>query len=278
MYKAPRRRRINKKRLVVLATLVLLCGIFGIGLSRLLSSQAEEDPYPRLTVTSPYPTSTPRATAKATPKPTATPDTVNLPKSFSTEMAFTSQATHAIWDSLAKETCEEASALMAQWWVLGKQGEKSEKVQNRIPPDTARAQLVEITEWEEKTFGFHLDTTAAQTLRFLQEKLGVKNSKLTTDITARSLKEELVKGNIIILPLAGRRLNNPYFTPPGPPYHNLVVRGYDERGFITNDPGMNTKGENYMYPEDVLISAVHDWTGNPDTIEQGQKIGIIVGK
>ncbi|MFA6436560.1 MAG: hypothetical protein WCW30_05520, partial [Candidatus Gracilibacteria bacterium] len=62
----------------------------------------------------------------------------------------------------------------------------------------------------------------------------------------------------IVAPFAGRYLGNPYFTGKGPIYHSLVIRGYDETHFITNDVGTR-HGENFIYEYDVLLNALHDW-------------------
>jgi len=74
------------------------------------------------------------------------------------------------------------------------------------------------------------------------------------------------------VPAAGRELGNPNFTDPGPLYHMLVVRGYTENNFITNDVGTR-KGENYQYKYDVLMNAIHDWNGGD--VNNGQRVVIV---
>ena len=71
-------------------------------------------------------------------------------------------------------------------------------------------------------------------------------------------------------------MGNPYFTAPGPLYHNLVLTGFTKDGLIiTNDPGTR-RGENYTYKLDVLYAAIHDFTGDKENIENGKKAMIIV--
>jgi hypothetical protein len=94
-------------------------------------------------------------------------------------------------------------------------------------------------------------------------------------VTTESIKEELAKGNPIIIPAAGRRLLNPYFSGEGPWYHMLVVKGYDRNEFITNDPGTK-RGDGYKYKYDVLVNAIHDWTGVKEEIEGGQRKMMVV--
>jgi hypothetical protein len=56
----------------------------------------------------------------------------------------------------------------------------------------------------------------------------------------------------------------------------LVVRGWTKEGMIiTNDPGTK-RGEGYLYEPDVLINAVHDWSGGD--VENGRKAMIVVEK
>ena len=77
------------------------------------------------------------------------------------------------------------------------------------------------------------------------------------------------------VPVAGRELGNPYFSGGGPWYHMLVITGYDGNRFITNDPGTK-RGEDYKYSADVLIEAIHDWTGSKDTITSGAKTAVVI--
>jgi hypothetical protein len=70
-------------------------------------------------------------------------------------------------------------------------------------------------------------------------------------------------------------LGNPYFSGDGPPYHMLVLTGYKRGKFITNDPGTR-RGEGYMYKEDVIMNAIHDWAGSKETIRDGEKAMMVV--
>ena len=53
----------------------------------------------------------------------------------------------------------------------------------------------------------------------------------------------------------------------------LVVRGYTDDKFITNDVGTR-KGENYQYDYDVLMNSIHDW--NDGDVDNGQRVVIVV--
>lgn len=75
------------------------------------------------------------------------------------------------------------------------------------------------------------------------------------------IKKELAKGNPVIVPTAGRLLSNPYFTPPGPLYHMLLIKGYSTTSttteFITHDPG-TIRGANFVYSYQTLETSIHD--------------------
>lgn len=70
-------------------------------------------------------------------------------------------------------------------------------------------------------------------------------------------------------------LGNPYFTPPGPIYHMLVIKGYNLTEFITNDPGTR-RGADYVYSYQTLMKAIHDW--NNGNVESGKSATISVQK
>jgi len=95
------------------------------------------------------------------------------------------------------------------------------------------------------------------------------------DLLEEDFKKYLSLGNPIIIPVAGQLLGNPYFTPPGPLYHNLVLVGYNGDRIITNDPGTK-RGKGYIYDENVLYKATHDFTGKKENIEKGRKAMIII--
>jgi hypothetical protein len=198
----------------------------------------------------------------------------NLPASFDVKVAFASQAPLGDWGMPYQEACEEASMVMAAKYF------KNEKLDSNIMND----EILKLAKWENDN-GYPIDLTAAQVVEVLDKYFGIKSSA-TSNVTTDVIKHELVAGNLIILPLAGRDIGNPYFQTPGPLYHMLVVRGYNKTDFITNDPGTK-RGEAYRYKYNVLLSAVHDWTGGvriykdprpePD-MSKGAKVMIVVEK
>jgi SanA protein len=175
---------------------------------------------------------------------------------------FISQAPFGNWsDPRKQDGCEEAMAIMAMAWVNGE----------RLTPQIADKKIDEISAYEEKMYGSFHDTNAQDTAqRIFREFFKYDNIKVKHDITKEDIKQELFKGNLVIVPTDGQLLNNPNYTPPGPTTHNLVVIGYDisTNEFITNDPGTR-RGEKYHYDENILESALLDYpTGNHEKIEE----------
>lgn len=231
-------------------------------------------PTPRAIVKA-SPTLAPAATVTPTPAPLATAAT--LPATVTLNVPFTVQAPYGKWDEIHEETCEEASLLMAAWYATGKTGGATNGYKNQIPLATAEAELLSMNAWEEENFGSAHDTNAEQTARIAREKLGLKNVTVKTVVTEESIKQELVAGNVIIMPAAGRLLKNPNFKAPGPPYHMYLITGYTATHFIAHDPGTR-KGEDYLYSFATVVNASHDWLGSKDTIMQGPQRMVVIGK
>lgn len=91
------------------------------------------------------------------------------------------------------------------------------------------------------------------------------------------IKKLITSGYPVILPVAGQLLGNPNFTGAGPPYHMIVVKGFDNKNFITHDPGTKN-GANYKYSFATIEKAIHDWNGSKDNVLSGRKAMLILTK
>jgi hypothetical protein len=176
----------------------------------------------------------------------------SFPAEAAQNVPFSPQAPLGGWSDLRQEEgCEETSVLMAMAWAKG----------FRFTSEEARREIISISEFEKKTYGSYNETSAEDTVKrifnayFKYYKVEMKSGIKTEDII-----RELEKGKIVIVPVNGRKLNNPYFTPPGPTDHMLVIKGYDgtNQEFITNDPGTR-RGESYRYSRPVMESALRDY-------------------
>ncbi len=177
-----------------------------------------------------------------------TPKAEVVPGSVLIKVPFASQAPFANWDALHEESCEEASLILVRQFLRGE----------GITEQQMEDELQALIAWETAN-GYGYDVTITQLQTIARDHYGL-NGEMITDISEENFERILSEGHPIIIPAAGRDLGNPYFSGEGPWYHMLVVIGYDNDAFITNDVGTK-RGAEYRYSKDVLISAVHDWTG-----------------
>jgi len=214
--------------------------------------------------TDPIPTSTlPKnkvdlPTTTTTAKPTTTPTAYNL------AVPFTTQAPFGNWNEPFEDACEEASALMVDYYYQHK----------TFTQQIAKDEILKMIDWEVKYFGVNKNLTAEEAAAILKNYLGYKKVVVIQNPTIADIKQEILAKHPVILPAAGRLLANPYFKSPGPIYHMLVIKGFTNDKFITNDPGTNTKGKDFMYVYDNLMKSMHSW--NEQDILQGDKKIIVV--
>lgn len=206
-----------------------------------------------------------------------------IPSTLFLPVPFTPQAPLANWDTLHNEGCEEASAIMAASYfdilnpLLEKEGwllPDGKSQGGNLPPDFVENQITLLTQWQDDHFGFHLDATSAETAEMMEQVYGLK-TRLIDDFTADVLKKELAQNHLVIISEYGRALNNPFYKRPGPIHHMLLVKGYDNDQFITNDSGTK-RGLNYFYDFKTLYDAAADWDHQKETIDQNKKIAIVV--
>lgn len=187
-----------------------------------------------------------------------------LPSSINLDVPFASQAPLGDWNMPYQEACEEAAIIMAHYYFTGK----------KMNANVMNDEILKLVNWQNKTFGYYKDTNVEEIARMMREFYGHKKITVKYDITAEDIKKALAKGQPVLIPAAGRVLPNPYFRQPGPLYHVVVVKGYTDGKFITNDPGTRM-GKDFLYAEQVLMDAVHDW--NAADIFKGRKAMIAVG-
>jgi len=185
------------------------------------------------------------------------------------EVPFTPQAPFGNWDDPRQDNgCEEASVIMAMHWVSGE----------ALTFIEAEKEIIALSDFEKDQYGYFLDTSAEDTMKFMASYFDYQDAVLKEDIDAEDIKTELLSGNIVIVPVNGQKLNNPYYTPPGPIQHMVVVIGYDDdtKEFITNDPGTK-RGRHLRYPEKVFGEALQNYiTGFHEPIPKVNKVMIVI--
>lgn len=192
--------------------------------------------------------------------PTALPAAIYWP------VPFTPQAPTANWDELHNEACEEASAIMAHAYF-------SSSSETSLAPKFVEAEIGRLTAWQDGVFGYHLDTTSAETARMMEQVYGLK-TKLLENFTEKEIKNALAAGKLVAISENGRLLGNPYYKRPGPIHHMLLLKGYEkDNSFITNDSGTK-RGQNYPYNFETLYAAAGDWDHAAKTVDINKKTAI----
>ena len=107
----------------------------------------------------------PKPKPYTTPNPAIPPPTT-LPVEINLKVPFTSQAPHANWEDPYGEFCEEASALMAAFYLQNK---------SIASANLADQELLKIKAFEEGWFGYYKDTTAKETMTILKEYFGISD-------------------------------------------------------------------------------------------------------
>lgn len=189
-----------------------------------------------------------------------------VPARFNLAVPFSSQAPTADWAMPYQEACEEVSALMVAKYYAGTAGGVLNATQTV-------ADIQELVSWQNDFFGYYMDTTAAETVQILDLFFGITGT-VVTNPTVEMIQAEVAAGRPVIVPTSGRELPNPYFSGEGPLYHMLVIKGYTEGTFITNDPGTRN-GADFVYRHADLMGAIGDWNGGDPA--NGAKVVIFTG-
>ncbi|MFA7088139.1 MAG: C39 family peptidase [Patescibacteria group bacterium] len=186
---------------------------------------------------------------------------------------FTSQAPLGEWqDERQEDGCEETVALMAMSWVRN---------DNARDKNEWRTQILKLSDWEKSKYGEDRDVALFDMLVWIfGDYFSHGNVAIKSVRTADDILMELEKGHLVLTPMDGQALKNPYFTPPGPERHMILIKGYDyDAGeFITNDPGTR-RGENYRYSSAVIFKAIRPYTtGFHEPFPDNGKEVIVIGK
>lgn len=173
---------------------------------------------------------------------------ISLPAQINLNVPFYPQAPFANWDYPWQEACEEASILLVANIYQNKKWTREQ----------FNDEILKIVEWQKKRFGDYIHTDMQQTKDMLKEYLGL-DSVIHENPSYDDIRAILAKGHLIVMPLDGKLLNNPYFTNGGPIYHVIVIKGYKSNNrLITHDVGTK-RGADYVYSWDTISKAFHDY-------------------
>lgn len=107
--------------------------------------------------------------------------TANLrPQFIVHNVPFAKQAPFGEWnDPRQRDGCEEAAMVMAMAWARGG---------NEIPPEEAKRDIINISEYERVMFGFFQDTSIADTARLMREVYNHQGVTVQDNIDAEQNK------------------------------------------------------------------------------------------
>jgi len=193
-----------------------------------------------------------------------TEPSAELPDQINLDVTFYSQAPDADWGMPWQEACEEASLILAYYYVTDQP----------LSKEKFKEEVWGLVDWQNENFGGYIHTSTAQNVEILKEYFGYEDFEIVDDPTVEDMKKALAAGHPIVAPFAGRLMENPFFTAPGPYYHVLVIKGYDGKNFITNDVGTR-RGHNFIYSYENILSSLHDYDSEKD-IKEGPKNIIIL--
>jgi hypothetical protein len=191
------------------------------------------------------------------------PRPLQLPNQINLDVPFYPQAPDANWVLPWEEACEEASVVLAYYYFSGEPLSKAQ----------FKKEVLDLVDWQMGAFGDYIHTTVDQTVKMLIGHYGFSDLRVMENPSVDDLKRELAQGHLIVAPFAGRELNNPFYSGEGPYYHMLVIKGYDESHFITNDVGTK-RGLDFIYPYQTIMDALHDY--HPTSIESAPSRVIIL--
>jgi len=194
-----------------------------------------------------------------------------LPNKINLSVPFTSQAPEKDWEQPWQDACEEAGVLMLDAYYKG----------YGLSPLFSKDEILKMVAWEDER-GWKTSISVEKVSELgewflqIQKHENTKTQKhlrIVENPTVEEIKGFVAGGNPVLVLAYGKDLPNPHFRNDGPEYHALIIRGYDEDEFITNDPGTQF-GENFKYKYEDLMNAIHDW--NDGRVEEGRKVVIVI--
>jgi len=187
-----------------------------------------------------------------------------LPKEINLDVPFTSQAPEKNWEQPWQDACEEAAVLMMDAYYKNYD----------VSPLFAKDEILKMVAWEEQK-GWGESIGIERVSQLVEYYMGEKSLKsrehlqIIENPKVEEMKASLALGHPILVVANGKILPNPNFRGDGPVYHALIIRGYTEEKFITNDPGTQF-GKNFLYSYEDLMNAIADWNGGE--VVQGRKV------
>ena len=182
-------------------------------------------------------------------------------------------ATWKKYDEPYQNFCEEASLLNWYYYLVWK--EPDLKQYNK--------DLLKLKEIEDLLFEWWYKHTSLeenlQVLIAFQEEKQKIYWEILKNPTIEDIKENISKWNLVIAPLYWKWLTNPYFKNWWPVYHNILIKGYKDDIFITNEVWVS-KWDWFKYKQEEIIKNIHNFDQKlyPDKFQEWKKEILILYK
>ena len=174
---------------------------------------------------------------------------------------FTSQAPEKNWDQPWQDACEEAALLMLDAYYKG---------YNITSVSFAKDELLKLVAYQdEKGWGGSIPARRVASVSDSELSLGLD---IVYNPTIEQIKEYISQGHPVLALANGKMLPNPYFSNGGPEYHALIIKGFTDTHFITNDPGTQ-HGAEFLYTYNDLLNALADWNGG--NVKNGRPVILV---
>ncbi len=157
---------------------------------------------------------------------------------------FISQAPLWDWKEPWSDFAEEAVIAMVRHWLA--------ETEPEYPRTTANELLAIAEEAGEKQLS----------LEKISLLLNAPQMDIQLDPTVQSLIQAFDTRAVVIIPVNGRVLQNPFYSKPEPLQHMVLVYGYDAETdrFLAQDPGTN-RGEATEFEPEKLLKSIQDLDG-----------------
>jgi hypothetical protein len=192
------------------------------------------------------------AAAQASPSPVPVGGILKVP--------YTVQAPYANW-KFHQESCEEAALLMYHDFINADQ-------RTNIPPAEADKDLRAMKTWQVQNWGSEVDLSIDRTGQLAQAYYSYHYQLI--QVTEDTIKQAIVAGHPVVVPVMTHSLQNPHYGPQTV-YHELLIKGYTDRGVVTNDAGVQ-EGKDWFYSWSLLMGAIDAQTPK---MHQG-RVGLIL--
>ena len=176
--------------------------------------------------------------------PTAANAAMNL------DVPFTSQAPRGDWNQPWFDACEESTIAMVDRYYRN---------ETFLSPDNAADNILHAWLLKELLYGSSFDEEAKKIAGIINAYYPWE-AYVVDNPTIDQIKQQIDEKKPVIAVLSGKDLYNPHFRDGGPPFHTVVISGYDDerRVFITQEPGTRY-GHDYAYTYEILMAALHDF-------------------